>query len=336
VSLDDLAAGLGPLPQSDNNARLQRESVKALNKVLLGQNDLVLREEPKEDYGVDLSFEVNLGGQMTNFRSQIQLKSSESLAATTKGYLPLQVDSANLNHLLNGVSAIYLLWDATRDEFWYAWAHDEHRRLAEDNPNWQNQQTITLQFHKKFTSTAFEGIARYIVERGRLMRQIQDSLVKATEGETVVFRIDSDSLQITDANAATALLLTSGAAIVASGYPREVLDLMRLVNPAVASLPRMQLTFGYAEYTLGDYWKANAYIRQAMVRGQELSSRDKSFLTNLRLAIELHVGLIDSRTFEERTTERLKALTGLEALEAEQDVLYRQYVRSIDLAHGLS
>ena len=331
MGLDDLAAGLGPLPQSDENARLQRESQKALSKALLGQNNLVLRDEPKEDFGVDLSFEVNLAGQMTNFRSQIQLKSSASLTATAKGYFPLQVNSANLNHLLNGVSAIYILWDATRDEFWYVWAHDEHRRLAQENPTWQSQQTITLNFRKRFTAEAYEGIARYIVERGRLLRSIQDSLAKATEGETVVFRIDSDSLRITDANIATGLLLTGGAAIVASGYPQEVLDLMRLVDPNVVSLPRMQLTFGYAEYMLGNYFKAYGYIRQAMVRGQELSSRDYSFMTSLNLATELHVGLIDTQIFEERTVERLKALSGLEALEAEQDVLYRRYARAIDL-----
>jgi len=31
VSLNDIAADLGPLPESDENARLQRESFKALD-----------------------------------------------------------------------------------------------------------------------------------------------------------------------------------------------------------------------------------------------------------------------------------------------------------------
>lgn len=122
MSLDDLADQLGPLPKSDENARLQRESIKGLHKLLAGQDTLILREEPKEDFGVDCSFELNLGGQMTNFRAQIQLKASGRLAMTARGYIPLQVDTANLNHLLNGASAIYLLWDSSVDEFWHVGA----------------------------------------------------------------------------------------------------------------------------------------------------------------------------------------------------------------------
>ena len=89
VNSKDIAARLGPLPKSDDNARLQRESVKALHKLLAGQDDLLLREETKEDFGVDCSFELSLGGQMTNFRAQIQMKSSAHLAVTAKGYIPL-------------------------------------------------------------------------------------------------------------------------------------------------------------------------------------------------------------------------------------------------------
>jgi hypothetical protein len=97
-------------------------------------------------------------------------------------------------------------------------------------------------------------------------------------------------------------------------------------------LPRMQLTSGYAEYMLGNHWKALAHIRQAMVRGQELSARDNSFLGSLKDSSELHVGLIDSRTYEQRMDERAATLTGLEALEAEQDSLYRRCVRETDLS----
>lgn len=52
----------GPLPQSDNNAELQRESLKALNAFLRGQDDLLFREERVEDYGVDGSFELKVKG----------------------------------------------------------------------------------------------------------------------------------------------------------------------------------------------------------------------------------------------------------------------------------
>jgi hypothetical protein len=57
---------LGPLPQSDRQAELQRLSFKKLDGLLANQDELLLREEPKEDRGVDASFEVKLPQGYTN------------------------------------------------------------------------------------------------------------------------------------------------------------------------------------------------------------------------------------------------------------------------------
>ena len=332
MSLNEFADQLGPLPRSDENARLQRESIKALHKLLAGQDTLILREEPKEDFGVDCSFELNLGGRMTNFRAQIQLKASARLAMTAKGYIPLDVSRGNLNHIFYGSSAVYLLWDASADEFWYLWAQTENGRLSVENPSWRDQDSITLRFQERLTAGSIESIVQRISKHGRLQREIQDRLAKATGGETVVFRIDAESLKITEPSMATSLLLTSGTAIVASGYPQQVLDLMRLVESSMHSLARMQLTYGYAEYLLGNHWSALAHIRQALARIDELSSREASFLETLKDSSEFRIGLIDSRLYERRTEERAAKLSGVEGLEAEQDALYRRCVRENDPA----
>jgi hypothetical protein len=327
----NIATELGPLPESDENARLQRESFKALDRLLSGQNTFVFRHEPIEDFGVDGSLELNIDGHMTNFRAQVQMKSSAHLKATADGYIARQVESANLNHLLNGTCPLYLLWDESTDAFWYLWAQDENRRLSTDNSSWREQKTITLKFREKFTANSFSVLQKRILDSGRLLRKIHDSLARATDGEQVFFRIDVDSLSITDPSMATSVLLASGTAIVAAGFPKQVVELMRLVDPATCSLPRMELTRGYAEYTLGNHWEAISHIRHAMARGDELSSQDNQFLVSLKDASEYHVGLIDSATYESRTRDRIKTLTGVEALHAKQDALYHQCVRSTNL-----
>lgn len=332
MSLNDLSSQLGPLPESDENARLQRESIKALNSLLAGLNDLVFRDERLEDYGVDGSFELNAAGRMTNFRAQVQMKGSAHVKVTQEGYVPLEVATSNLNYLLNGSSPIYVLWDAQKDEFWYVWAQEENRRLLCQNPSWRQQGRIRLRFCKRFTRETIPSVAQRILEEGRQHRAIRDRLARATEGEQVILRIDADSLQITDAAMATSLLLASGTAVVASGYAHEVLELMALVEPAKRDLPRLQFTIGYAHYMVGNYWEAVGCIRRAMARAQELSERDKVFLQNLKDASELHLGLIDAATYERRLNERAKTLTGLEALEARQDALYWRCVRSTDSA----
>jgi len=140
MSLDDISQ-LGPLPKSDENARLQRESIKALNRLLSRIDDLILRDERIEDYGVDGSFEVNIAGRMTNCRAQVQMKGSAGVTVTKAGYIVLQVKTANLNHLLNGPSPIYILWDEKTDKLWYVWAQGENRRLHEENPSWKQQES---------------------------------------------------------------------------------------------------------------------------------------------------------------------------------------------------
>ena len=326
-----MAADLGPLPESDENARLQRESFKALNRILSHQNTFVFRDERVEDYGVDGSLELNVEGRLTNFRAQVQMKACTNSKATTSGYIPRQVASANLNHILNGTCPLYLLWDESVDAFWYLWAQDENRRLSTENPSWREQETITLQFRDRFTPDSFQQVRQRMLDSGRLLREIHDSLARATTGEQVVLSIDADTLDITNPNTATSVLLASGTAIVAAGYPKQVVELMRIVDETTRALPRMQLTRGYAECMLGNHWEAISHIRHAMARSDELSPQDNGFLAKLKDASEFHVGLIDATTYERRVRDRATVLTGLEALEAEQEVLYNRCVRSTNL-----
>src|SRR6201999_3878750 len=109
---------LRPLPQSADTARLQRESFKALARVLARQDFFVFRDERIEDFGADSSIELNIAGKMTNFRSHIQVKARGKVEPTKKGYASFPIESSNLNYLLNGTCSMYLLWDEARDEFW--------------------------------------------------------------------------------------------------------------------------------------------------------------------------------------------------------------------------
>jgi hypothetical protein len=145
------ARDLGPLPISDDNAELQRESIKALNALLKGQDDIIFRDERVDDYGVDGSFELKLRGRMTNFRGQVQMKASGHLEPVKNGSISFSVRTANLNYLLNGTAPIYILYDSGKNEFWYAWAQDESRRLEAENPAWRRQDSITLKFTERFS-----------------------------------------------------------------------------------------------------------------------------------------------------------------------------------------
>lgn len=321
---------LGPLPISDEKAELQRESIKALNALLKGQDGIIFRDERVEDYGVDGSFELKLDRRMTNLRGQVQMKAASHLVSLSDGSFSHSVRTANLNYLLNGTAPIYILYNLQKDEFWFSWAQDESRRLNEENPAWRKQEWIALNFSERFSQASLPCIYARIMKEGRLHRQIHDSLANATGSEAVIISIDSESLSITDPVQARDVLLASGAAIVAVGFPVEVLDLMRLLDLEIRETARIQMTAGYAEFTRGDHYAALGHIRRALARKGELSARDQSFLVTLRDAAEFHIGLINAETYQQRLWARSQTLEGLEALEARQDALHHQYLTEND------
>ena len=321
---------LGPLPESDQNAILQDRSLKALNALLEPQEVVKFRDERIDDYGVDGSFELRLHGRMTNFRAQVEMKGTGSVEQNKDGRVSLSVRTANLNYLLNGASPIYILFDGDKREFWYVWAQDENRRLQTANSDWKKQETISLRFRERLTLNSLNGIVERVLCEGRMHREVHDSLARATANEPVVVSIEPDSLKVTDPSHARDILLASGPAIVAAGFPQEALQLFRLLDSTIQDLSRVQLTAGYAQYILGKYYNALGHIRQSIARKQELSDRDRNFLLTLKDACEFHVGIIDSATYQTRMNEHGMSLTGLEALEAGQDAAYHQYLRERD------
>jgi hypothetical protein len=323
---------LGPLPASDDNAALQRESIKALNALLKGQDQIIFRDERTEDYGVDGSFELNLKGRMTNIRSQVQLKASSDCAPNRDGSRSLSIKTTNLNYLLNGPAPMYLLYDAANEQFFYTWARDESRRLEATTPEWRDQSTVTLRFVEQLSQSSLGTLYKRALNEGIIQRGIRDRLARATEGEPVVLSVDADSLQIDDADRARDVLLASGAAIVASGYPKEVLRLAKLVTSAFQLNPRVQLAIGYAEFTLGNYYVAYGNIRRVLARIIELSPSDKSFLDRLKDGCEFHMGLIDTTIYESRLKVQAEELSGVDQLAAKHQMIYRTCLDEGDLA----
>ena len=165
---------------------------------------------------------------------------------------------------------------------------------------------------------------------GRFHREVHDALAKATGSEPVVINIDRSSLSITDPTQARDVLLASGTAIVAAGFPQEVLRLLALLDAPAKGMARIRLAAGYAYFTIGEHFTAIGNLRMALGVAQGLSGRDQSFLTTIMDAAEFHIGIIDSDTYQNRLEARARTRVGLEALEAKQDSLYHRCIAETD------
>lgn len=280
---------LGPLPQSDDKAEIQRRSFDAL-RYILPSDIFVCRDERIEDAGVDLSLEILIEGRYTNFRSQIQLKGRTSVTEIANGSISLQIETSNLNYLLNGPSPLYVLYIVLRDEFRYLWAQDERDRLVAVNSNWTTQESVNIHFEKRLTSDAISEIHERILREGKLRRDISDLLGRAGSSENIVTSINPETLTITDPDELNRILSGSGLAMVASGYADQVRNSINLLKMTDVKKPRIHLVRAYAEYVLGRYLAALGCIAEAVAQSDMLLVEDRRFVKVLQKGCEYQLG----------------------------------------------
>jgi uncharacterized membrane-anchored protein YhcB (DUF1043 family) len=311
---DNSSPDLGPLPSVHPNHEMESRSVTAFETLIQGK--MIFRREAQRDYGIDGELEIVQNGVATNLRAKVQLKAQLAIKANQDGSFSHGVSCANLNYLLNGPSPIYILYDDTKKEFWYAWAQDELHRLKKDNPDWQRQNSITLKFTARLTPDALPEICERILREGRMLRGLREVVARTPTDEPAKLMVDPSSLNITDGRQAANLLVRSGLTLITAGYPKEALQLFGMLSDDTKGQPRFQMVAGYAEYVCGHYFNAIGHLRQALAKAQDLSIHDRAFLDSVKDTCELACGLIDRATYDRRLQSRQDNLTGALALEA--------------------
>ncbi len=292
---DDLEA----LPKADRNSELQELSIKAFNAAL-PVDKFVFRDERINDAGVDGSLEVKIDSRYANLRGQVQLKSTDSDQTNQDGSISIPVTVANLNYLLNGRSALYVLYVVPQKELRFVWARDERKRLDLENPDWKHQKTVTIRFYSTLNPETIEQIHQRIIQEERMHRRINDVLSAASNTETLAIGISPASLSVTDSEDAKRILLSSGTLIITAGYPEQVRKLAKLLDSESEQLPRILLVRSYAEHFLGRYQAAYALLSEALLRSNELSEDDQQFMSFLRDSCEYLTGRVTKQEFVAR------------------------------------
>jgi hypothetical protein len=287
----------GPLPQVDRNDELQQQSLGRVTDaapVAL----FIPRDERANDKGIDMSLEAKLSGCASNHRSSVQVKGTDSEKQNSDGSFSLAVATANLNYLLNGQSPLYILWVAPRDELLYVWAREEARRLEAENPDWQQQQTVTLRFLSKVDNEVWAAIHDRIIREGRMHRVTHDSLARAAATEMVSVGFDPTTLTAITPDQAYHHITSCGFGLVTSGYGHVIRQWGNLLSRSHQGNPVVQFTLGYAEYSLGSYFAARNHLGRALPGRSTLSDFDKYFLDSLLNNCDFKFGRIDEIAYE--------------------------------------
>lgn len=176
------------LPRSSRSSTLEEIGFAAIRK-LFSPDRFRFRDERLCDFGVDASIEILDEVFVTNFRGQIQLKSTEVLRPGRDGSYSLSVTVSSFNYLLNGPSPLYLLYIVPLRTAYYSWAYDEKLRLDREVPGWPGQQTVTIKLESKLDSRALEDVHRRISREGQFHRASQEAL--AVFQDSVIRPVDT-------------------------------------------------------------------------------------------------------------------------------------------------
>lgn len=296
-------------PKADRNSDLQQLSIAAFNSAL-PVDRFVFRHEQIIDAGVDGSIELKGNHQYLNLRAQVQLKGTDSNETNQDGSISVSVKVTSLRYLLNGLSPLYILFIAPRNELRYVWAREEQKRLLEANPEWEDQKEVTIRFASVLSEAAVEEIYEHVRKDAQLQASVAEILSEASSFQSVALDIDRATLQVTDPEKAKHILLSSGTLIVTAGYPERVEKLAGLLDPHTARLPGILLVRAYAEQVSGRFVSTAALLAEASLYEGDLSPDDQQFLGFMRDACDYQTGKLTLNEFAARIAKRQLNQTG--------------------------
>jgi Domain of unknown function (DUF4365) len=277
----------GRLPQVDEYNRNQHRSLKRLNEALT--DDLRLRDERVDDFGIDGTIEVHLNGWATNFRSDVQVKSRLTDARNQDGSLSYKAEVPNLNYLLNGRSPLYIVYVHDTNALLYAWVRDEVKRIESTNGDWKAQGNVTLRLCTALDAAACVEIRERVLKEGILRRQVLDLVYKAASS-SIQLVIDGSTFEIEKHEDLVKLIAEQGVAFCNAGAPQQLVENASTLTHAERELPAIALALGYAEYTRGRYASADGHLVTARLKASELDGSSQRLLLLISNACDLELG----------------------------------------------
>jgi len=251
----------------------------------------------------------------------VQVRAVGSATRIADGAITKGVDVSNLNYLVNGTSALYVLYTADDDKFWFVWASDERLRLDKESSDWLSRKSVTLKFREELSLTALSAIHARVLQESRMRRRVAETLANSSLKEEVRFSIDGKTLTTTDSLEAFEKLSSNGLLFVTHGLARDVLRLYGLLTDSQRNEPKICAVAAYACMSTGQYNDALGNAGRALLKKDQLDNADLSFVEEVRDVCLYQLGRISLEETLQRAETRASSASGSYALIKRVDVL---------------
>lgn len=144
------------------DSKKQEEKSLAKFKNLFNENKFIIRDERKDDYGVDLRLELIFDQcNASNISIDVQLKSTTTKKHITKNSLTyFKIAVHNLNYLLNSPYSIYAIYSEHTDLFYWDYCVNikKHCKSRSIDLLTTSQKTITYKFKHTLNQESIDVI----------------------------------------------------------------------------------------------------------------------------------------------------------------------------------
>jgi tetratricopeptide (TPR) repeat protein len=161
-SLDDL-------PKRSDSHDVQTSAERAFEYAIEAAGLFVIQTKDRADYGTDFQLECRNGSAMTNFRTHVQLKGTDALP-NNDGSISIALARTNLNYLLGQPDSLYICYHISAKTMLVRYAADVCREYEHKQPDWMNQEQVTVRFTQGFGEQFQRELHRRILASGREQR----------------------------------------------------------------------------------------------------------------------------------------------------------------------
>ena len=256
------------LPKRSINEELEQLSKDKLRPLF--ENSLYeFREEVYRDKGLDLIIELKYKESYTNFRFQVQLKSTDTKIPNSDGSYSWQIDTSNIQYLLNGgLPTYYICYIKKTDKFYFQNINDFVNKISDEKIDWNKQDSHTLRISEILNKESISDIyndVKNICENKRIIRE----KIHFPKNKTTKVSITKD-YTITDEGSILKTIEENGLFLINEGRSKDLVLLSLKVSSNITS-SLYNAIVGIAYYYTSNLFDAISSFQKAL--------RDKNVLS---------------------------------------------------------
>lgn len=307
------------LPQSSKQEELEQLSKDKL-RPLFNHEYFEIREEIYRDKGIDLSIELKYNEKYTNFRFLVQLKSTETKKQNKDGSYSWQIDTSNIQYLLNGGKpAYYICYVKETDTFYYQLLNDFITDISSKNKDWNVQNTHTLRVSKVLNSSSISEIYNKVKTRCQLSRELTEKIDIKVRNDAPSKISISEEYKITDETSIVKFVEEIGFNLISKGHSKEIVLLNEKVSNDIKS-PLYNLILGVSNYYTANLFNSLSFFQTAKRKQKLLNKSQAENLEYFDTIVKFSLGLIDEVKYQEildslKSSEHLRDYIKLENIE---------------------